>query len=43
VTVSGAFAGTPVGACVEGAVQLATFPPWDGGPQSVNYSYLLAE
>ena len=43
VTVTGEFAGTPVGACVEGAVQLATFPPWDGGPQSVNYSYLLAE
>jgi hypothetical protein len=43
VAVSGVFAGTPVGACVEGAVQGATFPPWDGGPQSVNYSYLLAE
>ncbi len=43
VTVSGVFAGTPVGACVEGAVQLATFPPWDGGPQSINYSYLIAE
>jgi hypothetical protein len=43
VTVTGEFAGTPVGACVEGAVQTATFPPWDGGPQSVNYSYLLAE
>ncbi len=43
VTVTGEFAGTPVGACVEAAVQGATFPPWDGGPQSVNYSYLLAE
>jgi hypothetical protein len=43
VTVSGVFAGTPVGACVEGAVQLVTFPPWDGGPQTVSYSYLLAE
>ncbi len=43
VAVSGVFAGTPVGACVEAAVQGATFPPWDGGPQSVNYSYLLAE
>lgn len=43
VAVSGVFAGTPVGACVEAAVQGASFPPWDGGPQSVNYSYLLAE
>lgn len=43
VTVSGVFAGTPAGACVEAAVRGATFPPWDGGPQSVNYSYLLAE
>lgn len=43
VTVTGVFAGTPVGACVEAAVQGASFPPWDGGPQSVNFSYLLAE
>ena len=43
ITVSGQFAGTPVGTCVEAAVRGASFPPWDGGPQSVNYSYLLSE
>jgi hypothetical protein len=43
VTVTGVFAGTPVGACVESAVKSATFPPWDGGPQTFGYSYLLAE
>lgn len=42
-TVSGAFAGTPVAACVESAVKSAQFPAWDGGPQTVSYSYLLAE
>lgn len=43
VTVTGVFAGTPVAACVEKAVKSATFPPWDGGPQSFGYSYLLSE
>lgn len=43
VKVTGVFAGTPVAACVESAVKSATFPPWDGGPQSFGYSYLLAE
>lgn len=43
VSVTGAFAGTPVAACVEKAVKAATFPPWDGGPQSFGYSYLLSE
>ena len=43
VAVTGTFAGTPVGACVEGAVQGVAFPPWDGAPQSVSFSYLLAE
>ncbi len=43
VTVSGVFVGTPVAACVESAVRGASFPPWDGGPQSFNYNYLLAE
>ncbi len=43
VKVTGAFAGTPVGACVEAAVRGATFPAWDGGPQSFGYSYLLSE
>jgi hypothetical protein len=42
-TVSGAFAGTPVAACVEGAVRAAKFPAWEGGPQSFGYSYLLSE
>jgi hypothetical protein len=43
VTASGPFAGTPVGACVERAVRSATFPPWDGAPQSFDYSYLLSD
>lgn len=43
VSVSGPFAGTPVASCVQGAVQGASFPAWDGGPQSFNYSYLLSE
>lgn len=43
VKVSGVFAGTPTGACIESAVRGADFPAWDGGPQSVSYSYLLAE
>lgn len=43
VVVGGAFAGTPVASCIEGAVKSASFPPWDGGPQSMGYSYLLSE
>ncbi len=43
VAVTGPFAGTPTGACVERAVQAATFPPWDGAPQSFDYSYLLSD
>lgn len=43
VSVSGVFAGTPVGSCVESAVKGAKFPAWDGGPQSFGFSYLLAE
>ena len=43
VSVTGVFAGTPVGTCVENAVKNASFPAWDGGPQSFGYSYLLAE
>ena len=42
-TVTGVFAGTPVAACVESAVKSASFPAWDGGPQSFGYSYLLSE
>ncbi len=43
VTVGGQFAGTPEGACVEAAVKGASFPAWDGGPQSFNYSYMLSD
>ncbi len=43
VSVSGVFAGTPVAACIVAAVKSASFPPWDGGPQSFGYSYLLSE
>jgi hypothetical protein len=43
VKVTGVFAGTQVGTCVETAVRSAKFPPWDGGPQTFGYSYLLAE
>jgi hypothetical protein len=43
ITTTGPFAGTPTAACVERAVKAATFPPWDGAPQSVSYSYLLSE
>jgi hypothetical protein len=43
VTVSGVFAGTPVGACVEAAVRGAAFPPFDGEQQTINFSYLLSE
>ncbi len=42
-TVTGVFAGTPVAKCVEAAVRSTSFPAWDGGPQSFNYTYLLAE
>ncbi|MBA3394048.1 MAG: hypothetical protein H0T89_15480 [Deltaproteobacteria bacterium] len=43
VSVTGVFAGTPVATCVASAVKGASFPAWDGGPQSFGYSYLLAE
>jgi hypothetical protein len=42
-SVSGPFAGTAVAACVEAAVRGASFPAWDGGPQSFGYSFLLSE
>ena len=41
--VTGEFAGKPEGDCVQNAVKNASFPAWDGGPQSFNYSYLLTE
>jgi hypothetical protein len=43
VAVTGPFADTPVAGCVEAAVRGATFPAWDGAPQSFGYSYLLSE
>jgi hypothetical protein len=43
VSVGGQFAGKPEGTCVESAVKAATFPAWDGGPQSFNYSYMLSD
>jgi hypothetical protein len=35
--------GAAEASCVEAAVRGATFPAWDGGPQSFGYSYLLSE
>jgi hypothetical protein len=43
VVVIGVYAGTPMGTCVARAVQAATFPVWDGPPQSFDYSYLLSD
>ena len=43
VTVSGMFAGKPEGDCVSKAAKAASFPAWDGAPQSFTYSWLLAE
>jgi hypothetical protein len=43
VSVSGVFAGKPEADCVSNAVRSASFPAWDGGPQSFGYSYLLSE
>jgi hypothetical protein len=41
--VTGSFAGTPTGDCVQSVVNGAKFPPWDGGQTTVNYSYFLSE
>jgi hypothetical protein len=43
VSVGGAFAGKPEAACVEAAVKAAKFPPWDGGPMSFTYAYMLSD
>jgi hypothetical protein len=40
-SVSGSFAGTPTGSCVEKAVKGATFPPVKGSPTSINYPFML--
>jgi predicted Zn finger-like uncharacterized protein len=39
--VSGSFSGTPTGSCVEKAVKSATFPPFKGSPQTINYPFML--
>ena len=41
--VSGVFAGKPEATCLESSLRGISFPPWDGGPQSFGYSYLLSE
>jgi len=43
VTVTGAFAGKPEADCVSAAVKSASFPAWDGPPQSFGYPILLSE
>ncbi|MDB4958063.1 MAG: hypothetical protein JWO36_5632 [Myxococcales bacterium] len=43
VSVGGLFSGKPEADCVANAVKSASFPPWDGGPQSFSYAYLLSE
>ncbi|MFT3699377.1 MAG: hypothetical protein QM831_39885 [Kofleriaceae bacterium] len=43
VTVSGVFAGKPEADCVSSAVKSASFPAWDGAPQSFGYPILLSE
>jgi hypothetical protein len=43
VSVGGQFASTPEGECVIGAVKGASFPAWEGHPQSFTYPILLAE
>ena len=43
VSVTGAFAGKPEADCVSAAVKSASFPAWDGPPQSFGYPILLSE
>jgi len=43
LTVTGEFAGKPEASCIESALKSASFPPWDGGPQSFTYSVLLSD
>lgn len=43
ISVTGAFAGKPEASCVAAAVRGATFPAWDGGPESFTYPILLSE
>jgi hypothetical protein len=43
ISVTGAFAGKPEATCVAAAVRGATFPAWDGGPETFTYPILLSE
>jgi len=43
VTVQGQFAGKPEAACLISAARSASFPPWDGSPQSYTYPIMLSE
>jgi len=43
ITVTGDFAGKPEASCVQSAIKAATFPPWDGGPQTFTYAVLLSD
>lgn len=43
VTISGVFEGKPEAECVSAAVKSASFPAWEGGPQSFGYPILLSE
>lgn len=43
ISVAGDFAGKPEASCVQSAIKAATFPPWDGGPQSFTYAVLLSD
>lgn len=43
VTVTGAFAGTPTGACVSKAVEGAHFDAFDGPPMNIKYQFKLEE
>jgi hypothetical protein len=43
MSVAGDFAGKPEASCIQGALKAATFPPWDGGPQSFTYAVLLSD
>jgi len=40
---TGDFAGTPTGDCVAAAVKGASFPSWDGAPQSTTFVVLLSD
>jgi hypothetical protein len=43
VTLSGGFAGTPVGACVAGAFKGARVPPFGGSPVTVGRGFVVPE